>query len=142
MQSSLEDLNKRVEQPMDMNRFRPNIVIDGSVPAWDEDNWQSLQLGGSPNRAVTFHSLKPCSRCKVDTRLCALPHVRMGCAGETAEGEPCRQRKAGWLPPATVQSVLLEPWSGSIVRAIGKCILFLSMLLTRPAMHILATLQE
>lgn len=65
MQSSLEDLNKKVPQPMDMNRFRPNIVIDGSVPAWDEDNWQSFELGGGPERAVKFHSLKPCSRCKV-----------------------------------------------------------------------------
>ena len=65
MQSSLEDLNKKVPQPMDMNRFRPNIVIDGSVPAWDEDNWQSFLLGSGPDRAVKFHSLKPCSRCKV-----------------------------------------------------------------------------
>lgn len=65
MQSSLRDLNSKVPEPMDMNRFRPNIVIDDSVAPWDEDNWQSFTLGGAPDRAVTFHSLKPCSRCKV-----------------------------------------------------------------------------
>ena len=65
VQSSLKDLNSKVAEPMDMNRFRPNIVIDGSVPPWDEDNWQSFTLGGKPDRAVSFHSLKPCSRCKV-----------------------------------------------------------------------------
>ena len=65
MQSSLRDLNSKVPEPMDMNRFRPNIVIDDSVAPWEEDNWQSFTLGGAPDRAVTFHSLKPCSRCKV-----------------------------------------------------------------------------
>ena len=65
VQSSLRDLNSRVPEPMDMNRFRPNIVIDDSMPAWDEDNWQTFTLGGEPGRAVNFHSLKPCSRCKV-----------------------------------------------------------------------------
>lgn len=68
MQSSLEDLNSRVAEPMDMNRFRPNIVIDGSVPAWAEDDWQSFTLGGQPGRAIAFRSLKPCARCKVETR--------------------------------------------------------------------------
>ena len=65
VQSSLKDLNSKVDVPMDMNRFRANIVIDDSVAPWEEDNWQSFTLGGAPDRAVTFHSLKPCSRCKV-----------------------------------------------------------------------------
>ena len=57
-QASLEDLNTRLEEPMAMNRFRPNIEVGGAEP-WAEDGWQTLTIGG-----LTFHSVKPCDRCK------------------------------------------------------------------------------
>ncbi|CAK0788023.1 hypothetical protein CVIRNUC_011245 [Coccomyxa viridis] len=57
----------RLPDAVPMNRFRPNIVIDGTEPAWAEDTWQSITLTGEPNRAMVFQSLKPSNRCKVIT---------------------------------------------------------------------------
>jgi uncharacterized protein YcbX len=37
-QSSLDDLNKRMEKPVPMNRFRPSVVFTGGDP-FEEDNW-------------------------------------------------------------------------------------------------------
>jgi uncharacterized protein YcbX len=44
-----------------MNRFRPNVVVDGFDP-WAEDHWTLLRIGD-----VTFRSVKPCARCVVTT---------------------------------------------------------------------------
>lgn len=59
--ASLEELNSRLEQPVDMRRFRPNIVISGVGP-WDEDRWTSLFI-----REVSLSLVKPCSRCIMTT---------------------------------------------------------------------------
>ncbi|MEZ0226887.1 MAG: MOSC domain-containing protein [Alphaproteobacteria bacterium] len=59
--ASLDDLNKRMPQPLPMNRFRPNIVISGA-PAWAEDGWKKIRIG-----AVTLDIVKPCTRCVVTT---------------------------------------------------------------------------
>ena len=56
-QASLDDLNSRLEQPVPMNRFRPNIVVDG-CPAFAEDGWRRLRIGG-----LEMTVAKPCSRC-------------------------------------------------------------------------------
>ncbi|MBF8295225.1 MAG: putative Fe-S protein [Bacteroidetes bacterium] len=58
---SLEDLNARLAVPVPMNRFRPNLVIDGTS-AFEEDTWRSLQIG-----SVSFRVVKPCARCTVPT---------------------------------------------------------------------------
>jgi len=60
-EASLADLNGRLEVPVPMNRFRPNIVIAG-VDAYDEDHL--LALG---NDRVELHIVKPCTRCPVTT---------------------------------------------------------------------------
>lgn len=44
-----------------MNRFRPNIVVEGCSPH-EEDTWQTLHVG-----AITLRVAKPCSRCSVPT---------------------------------------------------------------------------
>jgi len=59
--ASLAELNTRLEVPVEMRRFRPNIVIEGAG-AWDEDYWQSLSIGDNHLRLV-----KPCSRCVMTT---------------------------------------------------------------------------
>jgi uncharacterized protein len=59
--ASLADLNARLSEPVPMNRFRPNIVIDGSG-AYEEDSWKSVRVG-----SVLFSVVKPCSRCTVPT---------------------------------------------------------------------------
>jgi len=60
-ESSLADLNGRLEEPLPMNRFRPNFVVRGAL-AWAEDGWTTLSIG-----AMTFHVRKGCDRCVVTT---------------------------------------------------------------------------
>jgi uncharacterized protein len=59
--SSLADLNARLETPIGMERFRPNLVIEGTDP-WAEDEWTTLMIGD-----VEFENIKPCARCVVTT---------------------------------------------------------------------------
>lgn len=58
-QGSLDDLNQRLSSPIAMNRFRPNIVIDGCNP-FAEDEWEKIRIGD-----ITFRFVKPCSRCVI-----------------------------------------------------------------------------
>jgi hypothetical protein len=58
---SLADLNGRLKPPVRMNRFRPNIVIEGA-PAWAEDDWRLIRVGG-----IRFRVAKPCERCVTTT---------------------------------------------------------------------------
>lgn len=59
--ASLEDLNSRLEEPVPMDRFRPNIVIDGVEP-FAEDTWMHIKIGD-----IRFSIDKPCARCVVVT---------------------------------------------------------------------------
>ena len=49
------------DQPVPMNRFRPNVVVSGYEP-WAEDRWRRIRIG-----AVSFRVVKPCGRCVVTT---------------------------------------------------------------------------
>lgn len=60
-EASLQDLNKRLEHPILMNRFRPNLVVSG-CEAYEEDTWRRIRIGN-----VIFKAAKPCSRCIVTT---------------------------------------------------------------------------
>lgn len=60
-QASLDDLNGRLASPLPMNRFRPNIVIDG-VEAYAEDHIHELRSADCVLRIV-----KPCARCAITT---------------------------------------------------------------------------
>ena len=60
-QRSLEDLNNRMDQPLPMNRFRPNMVFTGGEP-FVEDSWSDFRVGD-----VKFRAVKPCARCQVTT---------------------------------------------------------------------------
>ncbi len=60
-EASLEDLNSRLDKPVDMCRFRPNIVVKGCKP-FAEDEWKDFMLAEIPMRGV-----KPCSRCSIPT---------------------------------------------------------------------------
>jgi uncharacterized protein YcbX len=59
--ASLDALNEALPQPIDMNRFRPNLVITGAAP-WAEDRWRRIRIG-----EVAFRVAKPCARCAVTT---------------------------------------------------------------------------
>ncbi|MFL5390684.1 MAG: MOSC domain-containing protein [Myxococcales bacterium] len=58
--SSLADLAVR-GGAVPMERFRPNIVVEGSDP-FAEDGWTRIRIG-----AVTFRVVKPCVRCAITT---------------------------------------------------------------------------
>lgn len=61
-QASLDDLNSRMDNPVDMRRFRPNFTITGAA-AFDEDNWIEILIGSH----ARFTVIKPCSRCIMTT---------------------------------------------------------------------------
>ncbi|HET8834564.1 MAG TPA: MOSC N-terminal beta barrel domain-containing protein [Gemmatimonadales bacterium] len=60
-EASLADLNRRLDTPLPMNRFRPNLVIAGVEP-FGEDRLAAFAIG-----AMTFSAVKPCDRCVVTT---------------------------------------------------------------------------
>jgi hypothetical protein len=60
-QASLDDLNRRLAQPVAMLRFRPNLVVAGGE-AFAEDGWRRIRIGG-----LAFRVAKPCSRCIIPT---------------------------------------------------------------------------
>ncbi|MDP2471798.1 MAG: MOSC domain-containing protein [Candidatus Palauibacterales bacterium] len=59
--ASLAELNRRLDVPVPMNRFRPNLVIDGTS-AFAEDAWARIRVG-----ECEFRVVKPCGRCVVTT---------------------------------------------------------------------------
>jgi MOSC domain-containing protein len=62
---SLDELGRWLtedgDQPVPMNRFRPNVVVAGAGP-WAEDGWRRIRIG-----EVSFRVVKPCGRCVVTT---------------------------------------------------------------------------
>ncbi|HSF53333.1 MAG TPA: MOSC N-terminal beta barrel domain-containing protein [Algoriphagus sp.] len=60
-QESLNDLNSRLENPVPMNRFRPNIVFSGGS-AYLEDSLRKIKIG-----ELEFQIVKPCARCVMTT---------------------------------------------------------------------------
>lgn len=62
--ASLDDLNQRLVQQgkdaLPMNRFRPNLVIEGTLP-YEEDVHAGIRIGDG----VELRFVKPCSRCKI-----------------------------------------------------------------------------
>lgn len=70
-EASLEELNERISRteeadegvraPYPMNRFRPNVVVQGSEP-FAEDRWAKIRIG-----EAVFRVVKPCARCVMTT---------------------------------------------------------------------------
>lgn len=58
---SLADLNSRLFALLPMNRFRPNLVVEGIGP-YDEDGWHRARVGG-----IGVVARKPCLRCAITT---------------------------------------------------------------------------
>ncbi len=59
--ASLAALNTRLEKPVPMKRFRPNIVVTG-CDAFAEDHWRQIHVGNA-----TLNVVKPCTRCAIPT---------------------------------------------------------------------------
>ena len=80
--ASLDDLNRRLvaqnKPPVSMERFRPNLVVAQDTQAgangaletlapFDEDHWETLDIGRENAGGVTFRVASPCARCSVTT---------------------------------------------------------------------------
>lgn len=78
-QASLDELNSRLQQPLPMNRFRPNIVVAG-LPPFAEDTVLDFIAGDMALRVS-----KPCTRCVITTT--------DQITGERSSDEPLRTLK-------------------------------------------------
>lgn len=62
-QASLDDLNAKLvaagRAPLPMNRFRPNLVVEG-IEAFEEDFVESFSTDG-----LSLRPVKPCARCPI-----------------------------------------------------------------------------
>lgn len=57
--ASLADLNAHLPSPVPMDRFRPNLVVDGGLP-WAEDEHGRVRIG-----TLELRMPKRCARCNV-----------------------------------------------------------------------------
>ena len=60
-EASVEELALRAGRAIPVERFRPNIVVNGAHPH-DEDRWRRFAAGD-----LAFNGVKLCARCKVTT---------------------------------------------------------------------------
>ncbi|MBI3258953.1 MAG: MOSC domain-containing protein [Ignavibacteriae bacterium] len=61
-QNSLRELNHRIKEPMLSDRFRANIIIEGDLDSFAEDDWRVFEID---NKLFDFG--KRCARCVVTT---------------------------------------------------------------------------
>ena len=59
--ASLDDLNSRLPSPLPVDRFRPNVLLDGCAP-YAED-----AIGWLASKHVRLRIVKPCTRCIITT---------------------------------------------------------------------------
>ena len=60
-ESSLDYLNTKLDRPVKMLQFRPNLVFSGGNEH-EEDNWKMIKIGD-----IDFAVVKPCARCVITT---------------------------------------------------------------------------
>lgn len=90
-EASLDDLNRRMAAPVPMNRFRPNVVVNGCEP-YAEDAWGEISLG-----RVRLGGVKLCVRCSIP-----LVDQATGARGKEPLATLATYRK---LPPAPGHSM-------------------------------------
>jgi uncharacterized protein YcbX len=59
--ASLAALNQQLSRPVNMHRFRPNLVVNGELP-WEEEHWPLIQIG-----ELRLQATKTCVRCVMTT---------------------------------------------------------------------------
>lgn len=60
-EASLTELNRRLDEPVEMNRFRPNLVTSADEP-FAEDSWTSIRIG-----LAELEVAWACTRCVLTT---------------------------------------------------------------------------
>ena len=75
-QESIVGLNQRLEKPIEMERFRPNVVVKGVSSPFAEDMWENISFVSSSGSTASVDEatelcmdvpFPPCGRCKVPT---------------------------------------------------------------------------
>ncbi|XP_071452361.1 mitochondrial amidoxime reducing component 2-like isoform X2 [Hetaerina americana] len=61
-ESSVADLNRRLEKEVTALQFRPNFVVRGTYSPYEEENWEWIQIG-----EAVFRNIRPCTRCVLTT---------------------------------------------------------------------------
>ncbi|MDO4641496.1 MAG: MOSC domain-containing protein [Neisseria sp.] len=59
--ASLADLNANLDEPVEIERFRANLIVAGTE-AYEEEKWKRIRIG-----EVEFENFKPCVRCVMTT---------------------------------------------------------------------------
>ncbi|MEO1395220.1 MAG: MOSC N-terminal beta barrel domain-containing protein [Cyanobacteria bacterium J06634_5] len=81
-EASLTELNNKLKAnnaaPVPMNRFRPNLVVQGAITPHAEDQWKRIRIGDA-----IFSVAKPCARCSV-------PTVNQSTGEKTVGNEPIK----------------------------------------------------
>lgn len=104
------------QTPVPMNRFRPNIVVEGNE-AWAEDRWAMLT---EQSGAFQLALRKPCKRCKITT-------IDQHTAAVPAPAEPLKTLIELNTQPAQKgahfgQNATLLEGSGSVIRVGDKLV--------------------
>uniref|UniRef100_A0A3B4B8W8 MOSC domain-containing protein n=1 Tax=Periophthalmus magnuspinnatus TaxID=409849 RepID=A0A3B4B8W8_9GOBI len=60
-EASVKDLSSKLDKPVTVERFRPNIIISDCEP-FDEDSWEEIQIG-----SVRLKRVMACGRCLFTT---------------------------------------------------------------------------
>eukprot|EP00057_Strongylocentrotus_purpuratus_P019234 XP_011673708.1 PREDICTED: mitochondrial amidoxime reducing component 2 [Strongylocentrotus purpuratus] len=60
--ASLDSLNSKLDKPVQIRNFRPNIVVEGT-PAFYEDKWKYVRIGGD----AVLRTTHLCGRCRQTT---------------------------------------------------------------------------
>lgn len=117
--ASIKDVNTRVmaegEAPLEVSRFRPNIILDGDLPPFIEDSWQRISLGQS---GIEIDLAAQCIRC-------LLPNVDPETGLKSASNQPYRvlnrYRKEGLKPVFGMHASFLQVQGALSVGDTASC---------------------
>jgi uncharacterized protein YcbX len=101
-----------LEEPLPMNRFRPNIVVRDADEPYAEDTWKTIRIGD-----VIFDIVKSCARCAITTTdqataqrgkepLRTLAMYRQGPKGSPLFGQNATHRSLGTIKTGTPIEVI------------------------------------
>lgn len=105
-QPSLVWLRERADEPFGMDRFRPNLVVDGTEP-WEEDTWSTIRIGEAE------------LRCAVPWPRCTIPQIDQLTADRHREPAKVLRRHRWCTEAPTVRAGLRGIVEGNSLFGVG-----------------------